>query len=75
MLDSPEARRRPSYIPNSLLKQDYKIINLEKVNYYSQLVFGYKFYDPPRQGSIKDLIGNYLNICWLVVGLRVKGII
>jgi len=75
-LTPPEARTRPTYIPDSFLDQDYHISNLPEVNFYSQLVYGYKVYNPTTFGSIREFIGNdYKKAMWLAVGFRIGAIL
>jgi len=70
------ARTRPSWIPNSLLSQEYNIISLERTNYYSQLIYGIKIYKPKSQGIIGDFIqGNQRLATWMLSGIRCGGII
>jgi len=75
-LDGRLARTRPTWIPNTLLIQDYKIIDLEKANYYSQLVYDMKIYRPEMLGNMGDFIGkNQRRAAWLLSGIRVGAII
>lgn len=68
--DSLFARTVPSYVPDSLLDQSFEISDLEKANYYSQLVYGFKLYNP-RAGSIREFVGtDHKKAMWLAVGLR-----
>jgi len=74
-LDGELARVRPTWIPNTLLAQDYEIISLEKANYYSQLVYGIKIYCPGMLGNIGEFIGkNQRRATWMLSGLRVGAI-
>jgi hypothetical protein len=75
VLEGKYARTRPTYIPNTLLMEKYKIIDLEAVNHFSQLVYGIKKYPKQMEGSITDFIHNQDDACWLITGIRVGGII
>jgi len=69
------ARVKPTWIPNTLLEQNYEIVDLESANYYSQLVYGIKIYNPKPYGSIGEFIGtNQQRAAWLLNGLRVEAI-
>ena len=69
------ARVRPTWIPDTLLTQNYEIINLEKANYLNQLAYGIKVYHPKRYGNIGDFIGeNQKRATWILGGLRVGAI-
>lgn len=75
-LQPEHARTRPTFIPHTFLVEDYEIRDLEAANYYGQLVYGYKVYDPPRAGSIAQFIGNDpMRAAWLVTGIRCGAII
>lgn len=74
-VDGLLARTRPSWIPNSLLEQDYCIVNLETANFYSQLVYGQKMYAPKMCGNIGDFINaRQRRATWMLSGLRVGAI-
>jgi len=75
MLISPYARTVPTYVPYSFLGEDYKIVDLEKANYYGQLVYGLKYY-PPLSGNIREFIsGDYRKAMWIATGIRSGGIV
>ncbi len=70
------ARVHPTWVPKSLLVQDYKVVDLESANFYSQLVYGIKEYNPPIEGNIGDFIGAELNATlWMLTGIRCGAII
>ncbi len=70
-IDGDLARVRPTWIPNTLLIQDYEILDLEEANYWSQLVYGIKMYRPKMSGNIDDFInGDQDRAAWLLNGLR-----
>lgn len=65
------ARTRPTWIPNTLLEQNYEIVDLAKANYYNQLVFGEKIYRPDMSGNIGKFIGaSQQRAMWLLTGIR-----
>ncbi len=69
------ARVRPTWIPHSLLTQGYEIVDLEKANYFGQLVYGMKEYRPKLFGSIGEFIGTNQRLAtWMLSGLRVGAI-
>ncbi len=75
-MGSDIARTRPTWVPNTLLNQDYEIKNLEVVNYFNQLVFGRKYYKVSTKGNIREFInGDWKKSCWILVGLRCGEII
>ena len=75
-LDGKLARVRPTWIPNSLGLQDYKIIDLERTNLYTQLVYGMKIYNPKMADNILKFINNDQDrAAWLLTGIRCGGII
>jgi len=70
-VDATRARVRPTYIPNSLLNQDFKIDSLSQANYYSQLVYGEKMYPEKLTGNIGEFIGtDHKKAMWMVAGIR-----
>ena len=70
------ARAKPSYVPDSLLEQNFKIRSLEHANYFSQLVYGFKAYNPPKEGSIAEFVElDSERLMWLIVGLRIGAIV
>lgn len=74
-LEGELARVRPTWIPNTLLIQNYKIVDLEKANYYSQLVYGMKIYHPELSGNIGTFIGTNQNrATWMLSGIRCAAI-
>jgi hypothetical protein len=76
MTDAKKARTRPTFLPDSLIHQTYNIIDMEKVNYYGQLVYGLKMYPEETAGLLADFIGkDYKKACWAITGIRVGGII
>ena len=76
LLNPPFARTRPTYIPDTLLNQNYDIVDIEKVNYYCQLVYGLKMYPKEISGSIREFIGDdYGKAMWMIMGVRAGGII
>jgi len=76
MLESPFARTRPTYVPNTFLFESIKISDLEKVNYYSQLVFDTKFYPQKTEYNIEEFIDkDYKKAMWLTIGLRCGAIL
>jgi len=75
MLDGKYARTQPTYIPNSFLDQDMEIVDLEDVNYHSQLTYDFKLYPEKDEYNIREFIsGDVKRAMWVVVGLRVEGI-
>jgi len=77
MLPGEFARTRPTYVPDSLLDQDAKVVDLEKANYYSQLVYGIKMYPQWREFNIRSFLNvdSVDKMCWLAVGLRIGAIV
>jgi len=74
-LDGGLARVRPSWIPNTLLNQDYEIKELDRANLCGQLVYGRKIYNPKLSGSIGEFIGTDQELAaWLLTGIRVGAI-
>ena len=70
------ARVQPTWIPNSLLVQDYTIRDLEKANHFNQLVYGHKIYNPRMSGNIGVFIGtNQRKASWLLTGIRCGAIV
>lgn len=79
ILSTKYARVVPTYIPNSFLEQDFEVKDLELVNRYAQFIYSEKhtFCLPPhKKYNIREFIDNsYVKAMWLVVGLRVGGLI
>jgi len=49
---------------------------LGKVNFYNQLVYGWKIYNPKMSGNIGVFIGNdQQRAAWLLTGIRCGGIV
>lgn len=73
----PLARTRPSYVPFTFLEEHVSIIDVERVNYYSQLVYGLKMYPLTKGGNVKyylEIYGPEI-LMWLVIGLRIGAIV
>jgi hypothetical protein len=71
MLEGSIARTLPTWIPKTLLRQSYEIIDLEKANYYGQMVFGIKLYRPKMKGTIGEFVKlNQRRAAWLLTGIR-----
>ncbi len=71
------ARTKPSFVPHSFLNQKYKIVSMETVNHYSQLIYDFKMYPLKSEGSIYEFVGDPPDVkrtMWLVVGCRTGGI-
>lgn len=78
LLKTKYARVVPTYIPNSFLDQDLKIIDIDLINKYSQFVYTKEYIFNPRSGTynMREFIGNdYKKAMWATVGIRVGGII
>lgn len=74
--NSELGRVRPSWIPNTFLDQNFVVDNLELTNYFTQVVFGIKEYQVPKEGNIREFIdGDYKKAAWLITGIRCGGII
>lgn len=70
------ARVKPSWIPKSILEQDYKITEMDKVNFYSQIVYGIKMFPEKTTGNIGEFISETQEkAMWISVGLRVGAIV
>ena len=74
------ARTKPTYIPESLLNEDFEVANEEEVNYYSKLVNGFKVYPKKRNYNIKEFITNdestdWKKAMWLAVGFRTRSLV
>ena len=70
-LDGAYARTRPSWMPISLLREEYRIVDLELANYYGQMVYGNKIYTPKKAGTIGHFIqGCQQRAAWLLTGIR-----
>lgn len=81
-IESPEGRTMPTYIPNSFLSETVEIRNVEKVNYYSNIVYNFRYFPKYEIIKVRDFIfptpdhpGDFRAAMWLAVGLRTGGII
>jgi hypothetical protein len=71
----PNARTRPTFIPTSFLEEKFEIVNLERVNFFAQLVYGIKLYPKSREYGIGEFCGkDWQRYAWTVVGLRCGGL-
>ncbi|ETR65624.1 MAG: hypothetical protein OMM_13965, partial [Candidatus Magnetoglobus multicellularis str. Araruama] len=78
LLNPKYARVVPTYIPNSFLEQDIEIKDVDLVNRFSQFIYSKEYILTPsrKNYNIKEFIGDsYKRAMWIVVGLRVGGII
>lgn len=70
------ARVLPTWIPYSLLVQDYTIINLERANHFNQYVYGWKMYNPKMDGNIDVFIGtDQRKAAWMLTSIRCGAIV
>ena len=75
-MEGPLARTCPTWIPNTLLDQDYGINDLEHANQYNQLCYGFKIYRPRLVGTIGEFIGtDQKRAAWMLTGIRCGAII
>jgi hypothetical protein len=77
MLDGPKARTAPTYIPNSFLEESFFIKDLERVNFYSQLIMDYKLYPLFREYTVREFVTgkDQRHAAWLAIGIRCGGIL
>lgn len=74
-LDGDCCRTRPSFLPDSLLREDFELDDAERVNYFSQLVYGFKLYPQEKYGNIGEFIGkDQKRALWLLQGIRVGNV-
>jgi hypothetical protein len=75
MLDGEYCRTKPSFVPQSLLSQTYCIDDIERVNYWCQLIYGFKLYPTQTEGIIGDFIGkDQRRAMWIMQGIRTGNI-
>jgi len=75
------ARTKPTFVPSSLLQEEFEIIDLAQANFYSKLVNGFKVY-PKRPGyNIEEFIFNsepemkdWQKVMWLATSLRTQSV-
>lgn len=83
---SPIGRTMPSFIPESLLKCRFSIVDLEQCNFYSKLVNGFKMFPAKTEYLVEDFIfgeteddgmrrPDYMRAAWLAVAARSLNII
>lgn len=71
LAEATVARTLPTWIPKSLLRESYKITDLEKANHYNQLIYGRKMYRPKMRGKINSFIGeSQKRAAWLLTAIR-----
>ncbi len=76
MLPTPLARTQPTFVPFSFLDEEYEIKDLERTNWFSQIVYGLKLYPEQDKGIIKEfIIDDFRRVMWMVVGIRIGGIV
>ena len=78
LLETKYARVVPTYIPYTFLNQEIVIEDADLVNKYAHLIYSkdYVLFPTKREYRIGEFIGNdYRKAMWVVVGIRVGGIV
>jgi hypothetical protein len=75
LLCQPMARTRPTFIPASFAGELAEVVNLERANFFAQLVYGVKFYPATTSFRIGEWCGaDWRRWAWTVVGIRSGGL-
>jgi len=79
-LNGQYAKASPTWVPETLLAEDFTIRNLEKVNYYSHLMYRVQYFPEKTSGNFREFVlsdssaEQQRRALWALVGLRVGGI-